>query len=199
MIELAKSGKPDTFITLTVAPATGVDRAARARALAAALPKMIKAACKEYGYKAIPYLCVFEATKKGEPHLHILARVKWIDQRWLSKTMQRLIQAPIVDIRRIKSVKQTAKYIAKYIGKEPHRFETCKRYWRTKSWELVKYIPDTIEGDWSETWTYYAWSKEVMQGMYEFLGFRFEDAGGMAVGRQSKPEWKRFEDATIDK
>lgn len=197
MIELAKSGKPTTFITLTVAPGSGVNPAARARALADAWPKVVKAARKKYGYKSIPYLCVFEATKKGEPHLHILARVKWIDQRWLSNIMRRLIGAPIVDIRQIKSLKQVANYIAKYIGKEPHRFETCKRYWRTQSWELVKYVPDTIEGDWSETWTYHAWSQDAMLGYYTFLGFEFERIGGMEVGRQKKPPWRRFEDATI--
>jgi hypothetical protein len=158
LIALAKSGKPTTFITLTVNPKTGFGPASRARALAEAWPRVVKRACKKYGYRSIPYLCVFEGTKRGEPHLHILCRVKWIDQRWLSAQMKALIGAPIVDIRQVKNQGQVAHYISKYIGKEPHRFDTCKRYWRTQSWELINYVPDPIEGDWSEGWTYYQWS-----------------------------------------
>jgi len=197
LIALAKSGKPDTFITLTVNPATNLDPARRARALARAWPKIVKRAKKKYGYKSIPYLCVFEATKKGEPHLHILCRLKWIDQRWLSDQMRELINAPIVDIRRVRSTDQAAHYISKYIGKEPGHFKSCKRYWRTQDYELTKYVADPIEGDWTAKWTYYAWSLDAMQGMYEFLGYRFEAVGDMAVGRKPARRWRRFEDATI--
>jgi hypothetical protein len=197
LIALAKSGKPDTFITLTVNPGTLLDPARRARALARAWPKVVKAAKKKYGYKSIPYLCVFEATKKGEPHLHILCRVKWIDQGWLSNQMDRLIGAKIVDIRRVRSTGQAAHYISKYVGKEPGHFNSCKRYWRTQDYEIEKYVADPIEGDWTATWNYHAWSLDVMRGMYEFLGFKFETIGGMAVGREPERTWRRFEDKTI--
>ncbi len=194
---LARSGSPNTFVTLTVNPAYGASPARRARSLARAWPKVVKAAKKKYGYKSIPYLCVFEATKKGEPHLHILCRVKWIDQRWLSDQMRRLINAPIVDIRRVRSPGQAAHYISKYVGKEPGHFESCKRYWRTQDYELTKYECPTIEGDWSEQWTYYAWSSDVMRGYFEFLGYKFETIGRMEVGRQTKRRWRRHEDATL--
>ena len=157
----------------------------------------MKRAKKKYGYKSIPYLCVFEATKRGEPHLHILARCKWMDQRWLSAQMADLIGSPIVYIRRVRSTDHAAHYVTKYIGKEPGHFDSCKRYWRTQDYELTKYVPDAIEGDWSETWTYHAWSLDCMRYYFEHLGYRFEDEGGMAVGRKWKPPWKRFEDATI--
>lgn len=197
MIALIKSGKPNTFITLTVNPATNLDPAHRARALARAWPKVVKAAKKKYGYKSIPYICVFEATQKGEPHLHILCRVKWIDQHWLSDQMRRLIGAFMVDIRRVRSTDQAAHYISKYVGKEPGHFNSCKRYWRTQDYELTKYVVDTIEGDWTEKWTYHDWSADVMREMYEFLGFKFETVGGVAVGREPERRWRRFEDATI--
>ena len=197
LIALARSGKPDTFITLTVNPATNIDPARRARALARAWPKVVKAAKRKYGYKSIPYLCVFEATKRGEPHLHILCRVKWIDQRWLSSMMRELIGAPIVDIRRVRSTDQAAHYISKYVGKEPGHFNSCKRYWRTQDYELVKYVVEPIEGDWTATWTYYAWSLDAMRGMYQFLGYQFEETGGMAVGHDRTPRWKRHEDASL--
>lgn len=113
----------------------------------------MKRAKKQYGYKNIPYLCVFEATKKGEPHLHILARVAWISQKWLSKQMQDINGAPVCDIRKVRSEGHVARYLAKYIGKEPHRFGTCKRYWYTKGWDLDPYEPIPWAGEWSKFWT----------------------------------------------
>ena len=134
---MARAGAPDTFLTLTVNPATGHTAAERARDLAKAWRLIRKRAMRRYGYKAIPFLAVFEKTKRGEPHLHILMRVKWLDQRWVSDVMRELIGAPIVDIRRVHSAKQAAAYVAKYVGKDPVTFAGCKRYWRSQDWELL--------------------------------------------------------------
>ena len=133
---MARAGAPDTFLTLTVNPQIGLTPAERARDLAKAWRLIRKRAMRRYGYKAIPFLAVFEKTKRGEPHLHILMRVKWLDQRWVSGVMRDLIGAPIVDIRRVRSAKQAAAYVAKYVGKDPVTFPGCKRYWRSQDWEL---------------------------------------------------------------
>lgn len=134
--QLAAGGSPNTFITLTVNPKTGTDPADRARALADAWRKVCKAACRKYGYKNIPFLAVFEKTKNGEPHLHIVARIKWLDQAWLSARMSEYISAPIVDIRRISDVKKATAYITKYVTKDPTQFGKCKRYWCSRNYEL---------------------------------------------------------------
>lgn len=86
----------------------------------------------------LPYLAVVEATKRGEPHLHILSRLRWVDQKWLSRQASKLLGAPVVDVRRCTSRSSVALYVAKYIGKAPHRFATVKRYWSTRSWEQGK-------------------------------------------------------------
>lgn len=106
-----------------------------------------------YGLEKLPYFCVFEATRNGEPHLHILARVKWISQKWLSKQMNRLMLAPVVDVRRVHNKKKLAYYVSKYCGKDPHRFTTCKRYWTTRDYEVVKYVPERPPGRWHKAWT----------------------------------------------
>jgi len=152
LIGLAKSGKPNTFITLTVNPASGTDANARARALVDAWRVVVRRAKRLYGYKSIPYLCVFEATKEGEPHLHILARCKWIDQKWLSRQMASLIAAPIVDIRRIHDDRHVAHYVAKYVGKGPGQFGTCKRYWHTRDWPLSKRDKLASDTSWNSKW-----------------------------------------------
>lgn len=149
---MAMSGQPNTFITLTVDPSRFGSPINRARELVIAWRAVVKAACRRYGYSSIPYLCVFEATKRGEPHLHILCRVPWIDQNWLSKLMDNLIGAPIVDIRRIKSSRQVAAYVAKYVGKAPHRFGTCKRYWTTRDYSNDTYQPPEEPWHWSKLW-----------------------------------------------
>ena len=189
LVALAASGKPTVFITLTSNPRIGSSPASRARALAKAWPVIVRRACAKYGYKSIPYFCVFEATKKGEPHLHILARVKWIDQRWLSNQMRDLTGSPIVDIRVVRSVKEAASYLSKYIGKEPHRFKTCKRYWRTKSWDQSKFEKEPMEGDWSNIWELRDRSLASVVACWECLGWAIVHHGSMVEGvhREAPP------------
>lgn len=142
----AACGAPNTFITLTTSTKTGPTPAARAAALVKAWRQFVRKARKHYGYATIPYFAVFEATKLGQPHLHILCRVRWIDQRFISAFMRDEIGAPIVDIRRCTSASAGARYIAKYIGKAPGKFGTCKRYWQTKDYRKLNLeTPDPPE------------------------------------------------------
>jgi hypothetical protein len=84
----------------------------------------------------LPFFCVIEAQKSGEPHLHIIARCPYVPQRWISAVMKELINAPICDIRDVSQRKKLANYVAKYCGKDPHRFGTSKRYWCSPDWRL---------------------------------------------------------------
>ncbi len=152
LVALALSGKPSTFVTLTVNPAWGADAFERAHALADAWRVIVRLAKTKYRLKRLPYLCVFEATQAGEPHLHILCRVKWLSQKWLSEQMARLMAAPVVTVERVRSPAKLAFYIAKYIGKDPHRFATCKRYWTTRDYELTKFQPQPPPGRWHSHW-----------------------------------------------
>lgn len=134
LVMQAKSGRPNTFLTLTVNPAVGTSPDDRAAGLARAWRIIRKRAMRRYGYRRLPFIAIFEATKRGEPHLHILCRVKWLDQRWLSNQMRELMAAPMVDIRRIHGQRQIANYVAKYVGKDPHRYGMTKRYWTSQDW-----------------------------------------------------------------
>ena len=77
------------------------------------------------------YMCVFEATKRGQPHMHILWRGGYIDQRWLSKQMRLRIGAPVVWVSLIRNKQKAAEYCGKYFSKRPIRFGNTKRYWRS--------------------------------------------------------------------
>lgn len=152
LVALAASGNPTTFITLTTRPRASETPTQRARALADAWRLIVKRACRRYGYKKIDYLCVIEATKRGEPHLHILSRVPWLDQRWLSQQAKEMLGAPVVDIRRAQHSSRVAAYVAKYIGKQPHRFGACKRYWCTRTWEQGEPATEGTAGRDREGW-----------------------------------------------
>jgi len=86
---------------------------------------------------AVEFLAVVEAQDNGNPHLHIITRGDYVPQWWLSYRMKMLAAAPICDIRYVKDRRKLANYVAKYCGKNPQRFGTCKRYWQSKTWSLV--------------------------------------------------------------
>lgn len=134
LIREAAHGEPNKLITLTVNPRRFDSPDARARALKDAWTKVRRLATKELGIAKIPFLAVFERTKSGEPHLHIVARGPFLSQTWLSEKMATLIGAPVVDVRAIDSARNVAKYVSKYIGKDPQPFQGTKRYWRSLDW-----------------------------------------------------------------
>lgn len=136
LVAKGTSGHPDTFLTLTSSPETADTPEAAAKVLVKAWRLVRREAERRYGYKRIPFLAVFEATKSGMPHLHILLRCKWLDQAWLSARMAHHARAPIVDIRRIQRMQTVVRYLFKYIGKAPHQFGSCKRYWSSQDYDI---------------------------------------------------------------
>lgn len=133
---LARAGHPTTFITLTAGPAAGDTPEQAARTLVKAWRRIRRELVEHKGMTNPPFIAVFERTKKGRPHLHILARVPFVKQSWLSNRMRSLAQSPIVDIRRVHNDRQAASYVSKYLAKDPTRFSGCKRYWRSMDWDM---------------------------------------------------------------
>lgn len=159
----ANAGKPNLFVTLTSRRRPGRSPDAAARALARAWRQVRAEYLKIHGKHSLPFLAVFEATKKGWPHIHIVARCKWLDQKKLSKRMGQLIGAPVVGVERIKHKSHIAYYVTKYIGKNPHRFTGVKRYWRS----LDYFFPvEPVRPEDDDPWDYwdivrFTWRTEV--------------------------------------
>ncbi len=170
LVALAQSGNPTTFITLSVNPAFGSGPADRARRLVDAWRTVVRRAKAEFQIDKIPFLAVFEATKKGEPHLHILARVKYIPQTWLADQMNLLMKAPVTDIRQVRTKKGVAYYISKYCGKEPQRFETCKRYWCSRDWEETPFEKEDAPGYWPDGWKIEPESLSALEDRWRSFG-----------------------------
>lgn len=133
----AMNGQPSTFLTLTVNPAIGESADSRAQSLSDAFKVLVKRARRKFTKAPLEYLAVFEETKRGEPHLHILMRAPFIPQAWLSEQMSELISAPVVDIRHVGHARNAARYITKYVTKGPKPFASLKRYWSSKGYDLT--------------------------------------------------------------
>lgn len=134
----AYRGNPTRFLTLTVNPGYFSGAEDRARRLVAAWRLLRLRLQRKYPGERFPFFAVIEATKRGEAHLHILSRFKWVDQNWISEQMEELIGAPVVDVRSVKGSKAIQAYVAKYVGKQPHRFASLKRYWCSRDYEQEK-------------------------------------------------------------
>jgi len=132
LIKEAKDGNPNRFITLTVNPHWFGSPDERAARLSKAWRLVVAAFRHRWPNREAEYMAVFEATKLGEPHLHIVWRGAFMPQKWLSRQMRERMGAPVVDIRRIKKAADVAEYVTKYFSKRAIRFGNCKRYWRSK-------------------------------------------------------------------
>jgi len=144
LVAQAIRGKANKFLTLTVSAASGPNPIARCKALIGAWRKMRRALEEQFQIPRLEFMAVVEAQKSGEPHLHILMRAPYIEQRWISEFMAVEIGAPICWIEEVGDKKKLANYVAKYCGKDPHRFGTCKRYWQSKAWDLE---PQTLQAE----------------------------------------------------
>lgn len=136
LIAEACRGRPDTLITLTLPDAWASRPAAAVKTLSRAWRLIRKREGRLRDAPPVPFFAVIERTRRGTPHLHILARSKWIDQQWLSRCMDELAAAPIVDIRRIDHRGRVAGYVAKYVGKDLAKLGTNKRYWQSRDFAV---------------------------------------------------------------
>lgn len=132
----AMSGRPNRFITLTCNPRVGNSPSERLQLIAYAWRTYVKRLRREHPDEDIEYMCIAEPHLSGEPHVHILFRGPFIPQNALSAAFAELINSPIVDIRKVKDARFAARYVAKYVTKQPHQFDTCKRYWQSRHFQL---------------------------------------------------------------
>ena len=131
LVAEALSGKPNRFITLTVNPAWFDGPIERAEKLVLAWRWFVKKWRRHHPGQTGEFLAVFEATKRGEPHLHIVWRGGWVKQNDLREHFLKHMGAPVQDVRYIKGGQQVAEYVTKYISKRNIKFGSLKRYWRS--------------------------------------------------------------------
>jgi hypothetical protein len=139
-------------MTLTVDANRFPSPARAAREMVRAFARLRRRIVNRYNIKHLAYFVTVEATKQGWPHMHIALRSKWIGQRWLSEQWADLLGSPIVDIRRVQDGGRAARYLAKYLGKDPHRFEGCKRFWCSRDWNDSKHPEPPAPACFGDRW-----------------------------------------------
>jgi len=127
-------GHPQRLLTLTMRPDPSSNPDAQAQELAGSWRKLVRLIRKEFPDVKHSYFAVFEAHKSGWPHLHIALRGCFIKWEWLRDRWQEITGSTGVDIRFIHNPHDCAAYVAKYMGKDSHRFGKSKRYWKTQDW-----------------------------------------------------------------
>lgn len=129
----------DTLMTLTCSRRRYDTPLAAFYKLSASIPDLMKRLRRAFPASRIEYFCVWESTAAGWPHVHVLFRGPFIPQRCLSTYWNELTASPIVDIRRVNTKGEVARYLSKYLMKQPHvpfghrRFRTSRAFWQANT------------------------------------------------------------------
>lgn len=128
------AGEPDSLLTLTSNPRMYDSKLSAFLDLTRKVNLLFKRLRRAYPKKRIEYGLVWETTKKGWPHAHILMRAPFIPKQAISQIWFELTGAWFIDIRHVQGAAHVAKYVAKYITKSPEvppgskRFRTSRQY-----------------------------------------------------------------------
>jgi len=135
---VAESGA-DKLITLTVNPAKHADPRAAYDATRRQIPRLTAKLRKAYG--EFEFFRILEATKRGWPHYHLIARSPYIPQAELSGLWNDLTGAPIVDVRQMNRKTNAYWYVVKYLAKQEYIPWTDRR----ASWTRGFFVKDDFE------------------------------------------------------
>lgn len=129
---LVPLAQPTAMLTLTCNTTRWPDPRLAYIAMNRAFPLLIKRLRRDHPGQPLEYFAVWETTRAGYPHLHVLLRAPYLPQRLISQYWQQIFASPIVDIRAVDSGARAAQYLAKYLTKAlqaPRGF----RRWRSSA------------------------------------------------------------------
>jgi len=194
--DIAMSGQPERFITLTLRAQKKLTAKYQARIIKDAFTKLVKDIRHDYG--EMEYLMVFELTKQGTPHVHIMQRGAFIPKGWLSRKWQKYTGSFIVDIKSIRDPRDVSRYMMKYLGKalsdvarELHGMRIIQR---SKKW-IIPEVAKELEGDTPIDddvleWTFCTFRPyEVVDRATMILGYTIKDyMDGECLVLEGKPD-----------
>lgn len=169
LIKRVLQGEPSTFLTLTVNPNLYTTRLDAFSAATKAVNSLFKRLRRRFPKSGIQYALVWETTKKGWPHAHILMRAPYIPQRLISRHWNELTGAPIVDIQRVKSKREIALYVAKYLSKKPEAPAHAKRY------RMSRLFSAKLESPGLPDWLEHTPFVHTNQSLLDFQLWRYDD------------------------
>ncbi|MBA7547186.1 hypothetical protein ES705_39592 [subsurface metagenome] len=110
------AGEPEREMTLTTRADPSLTPVEIATRMKGHWVKFVAEIRKVFG--PFEYALVWELTKAGTPHCHVLTRGSYIPQRWLSSHWHALGEGENVDIRSVKKTRAHAAHLCKYLGKD---------------------------------------------------------------------------------
>lgn len=131
-----RAGQPNKLFTLTTRFIEGACPIEEAGKQMKAWNALITRIRRHFGNEVVEFLHVKEGTKKGWPHLHVVARMPSLDHTLLRRWWQDLTGSFQIDIRAVTSIKGVAKYLAKYLTKDLTKFGTYRVWSCSRGWDL---------------------------------------------------------------
>lgn len=186
----ADAGRATAMLTLTIDPARYDTPDDAARDMVRGWRLFRRRLAKDKGIENLPFCVVFEQHKSGWPHMHLLIRSKFIAWGYIKRVWQETVGASHVHIRAIRGGRSASHYISKYIGKDPHAFDGCKRWWRSHNYDL------TPEDDAEEFLPRRRWQRvdEHIEGLIAALLRQgceiIEERPGYVRWTEECPEWR---------
>lgn len=117
------------------------------------MPLLFKRWKRRFPDQPFEYFLVWERTKRGWPHAHILLVAPRVAKRWLSAQWRELTGAFIVDIQSVGSHERAARYLAKYLAKDPAVPAGFRRWRRSAKFFRVDLEPKTTPLPRISAWT----------------------------------------------
>lgn len=144
LLRRLRYAKPNLFATLTTNERTApTPDEAFARANAA-IAVLIKRWRRRWPGERLEYFLVWERTKRGWPHAHILLLGRPVSKHWLSRTWRELSGAYIIDLQKVGSITHAATYLAKYLAKDPQVPPGFRRWRRSAGFFNVAAEPPAV-------------------------------------------------------
>lgn len=128
LVRRIASEDANALLTLTCNPRAYASPEEAFRGLSVAVNSLFKRIRRLVHPAPVEYFLVWELTKAGWPHAHVILRGPFVSQTWLSVAWSELSGAYIVDIRGIHQAQAAMAYVAKYLAKEPQVPQGMKRY-----------------------------------------------------------------------
>jgi len=151
------SGAPERFITITCRPQPNRTPDEAAHALKRNWSRFVDHWRRQR--HTCEYAWCLQWHANGWPHLHILQRGSYIPHKLLSTYMLKSMGSPIVDIRRLHSVKQAVCYAGRYMLRTtPHDKPQANHQYRcytSANYESDHTIRRKCQPDPAWVWTYY--------------------------------------------
>ncbi len=111
----AAAAHPERFFTFTGHPRPGELPAQVFQRMRKGWPDLVRSIRKKIG--TFEYVAIWELTKKGFPHLHILQRGDFLPKKWLDYQLPKFGFGPISWLKKIHNGPQAAHYVTKYLAK----------------------------------------------------------------------------------